>query len=155
MLIAQRFRATFRQSPGTACHPDSATSPIHRVMITPLQPRRVLVVDDAPLIREIIARTLRTAGHTIDTATDGQEALAKFREGKWDLVITDLFMPHMNGEELAAAIRAEAPGVPVVLLTGTPTAVRDPSAFLALLPKPFRGNEILEIIAAIPCETSA
>ena len=82
------------------------------------QPWRVLVVDDQPVFVNILRHYLAHDLHTVETALDGREALAKFRARKFDLVITDRAMPHMPGEELAAALKRIAPQTRVILLTG-------------------------------------
>jgi len=79
---------------------------------------RVLVVDDQEIICELIAEHLASDGHTTASAADGHEALELFRDGLFDLVITDQSMPMMNGVQLGAAIKAISPETPVVLLTG-------------------------------------
>ena len=85
--------------------------------------RRILVVDDQESYLKVLRHYLTGDGHRVETALDGREALEKFRaagggsEG-FDLVITDKAMPEMNGEQLAAAVKALAPGTVVILLTG-------------------------------------
>ena len=79
--------------------------------------RRILVVDDESLVCHTITILLKVDGHTVTTASSGEQALALFEPSKFDLVITDYAMPAMTGVELAAAIKSRAPGQPVVLLT--------------------------------------
>ena len=82
---------------------------------------RILVVDDQPVLCEILSEYLTGDGHRVETAGDGHEALAKFRgagAGAFQLVITDQIMPGLAGLELAGVIKAEAPEVRVILLTG-------------------------------------
>lgn len=79
--------------------------------------RRILIVDDEPFVCDAVKMMMKFDGHTVETASDGPEALAKFEPGKFDLVITDFAMPSMKGDELAVAIKARAPGQPVVLIT--------------------------------------
>ncbi len=85
-------------------------------------PRRVLVVDDQPVLCEILVDYLAEEGHTVETALDGIDALAKFRAvagtNGFELVITDKAMPGMNGEQLAAEIKRTAPETRIILLTG-------------------------------------
>ncbi len=85
---------------------------------TPDYPLRILVVEDEPLVKEVIYVYLGEDGHTVDTAENGVEALEKFEAGDYDIVLTDRFMPEMNGDQLAAAIKERHPETPVVLLTG-------------------------------------
>jgi signal transduction histidine kinase len=81
-------------------------------------PLRVLVADDQEIICELLSEYLRTDGHAVTHALDGIAALEKFEAGEFDLVVTDQSMPGLNGVQLAAAIKAARPGIPVVLLTG-------------------------------------
>ncbi len=80
--------------------------------------RRILVVDDQPIILELLQTQLREDGHEIETANDGCEALEKLGAGGFDLLLTDQSMPGMTGEELAVAAREKFPALPVILLTG-------------------------------------
>jgi CheY-like chemotaxis protein len=82
------------------------------------EPLRVLVVDDQPLLCEILVDYLQKDGHSTATATGGEEALEKFQTEPFDLLITDSAMPGMSGHELAAAIRKFRHGTMVILLTG-------------------------------------
>jgi CheY-like chemotaxis protein len=80
---------------------------------------RILVVEDEPLVREVLGVYLSEDQHEIVTASDGREGLEKFRTGGgFDLVLTDRAMPEMNGDALAAEIKRLKPGQPVILLTG-------------------------------------
>lgn len=78
----------------------------------------VLVVDDQPILRQLLCEYLESDLHTARTAASGEEAIAKFRTEHFDLVITDQVMAEMNGFELAAELKALKPEVPVILLTG-------------------------------------
>jgi PleD family two-component response regulator len=82
------------------------------------KPLRVLVVDDQPVLTEILAETLSRDWHTVTTALNGRDAFDKFEREDFDLVITDKAMPEMNGDQLAAAIKARAPELPIIMLTG-------------------------------------
>jgi CheY-like chemotaxis protein len=81
-------------------------------------PLRILVVDDQPVLCEILSTYLTNDSHLVETAADGAEALEKFSAGSFDLVITDHVMPGISGGELAAIIKERSPRTPVVLLTG-------------------------------------
>ena len=82
----------------------------------PYMTRTILVVDDEPTQREMLAEALEAEGFTIVTAADGRAALLKFREVKPDLVLLDLMLPEMSGIEVCRIIRAES-GVPILMLT--------------------------------------
>src|SRR5205823_2922858 len=79
---------------------------------------RVLIVDDEPLIRQVISGFLHIDRHAVEAAGSGQEALALLGTQTFDLVITDRAMPDMGGDELAATVKATAPTVPIIMLTG-------------------------------------
>ena len=79
---------------------------------------RILVVEDEPLVREVISVYLSEDHHEITTAVNGRDGLQKFREGKFDVVLTDRAMPEMNGDQLAAEIKRLKPDQPLILLTG-------------------------------------
>jgi CheY-like chemotaxis protein len=79
--------------------------------------RKILVVDDEPFVCDAVRMMLAFDGHAVETASSGKEALVMFEKGKYDLVITDYAMPNMKGDELAATIKARAPGQPVVMIT--------------------------------------
>jgi two-component system response regulator PilR (NtrC family) len=82
--------------------------------------RRILVVDDEPLVRQSVQMLLEGDGYVVDEAESGPEALALFEPGKFDMVFTDYFMPEMKGDQLTAAIKKRSPKQPVVLLTAFP-----------------------------------
>ena len=80
--------------------------------------RRVLVVDDDPMIREVISTYLDEDGYTVELAANGREGLEKFCAAEFDIVLTDRSMPEMNGDQLAREVKKRKPNVPVLLLTG-------------------------------------
>jgi len=79
--------------------------------------RRILVVDDEPLVRYTVQILLQDDGYVVDEAESGFEALALFEPGKFDMIFTDYFMPEMKGDQLAAAIKSRCPKQPIVLIT--------------------------------------
>ena len=79
---------------------------------------RLLIVDDEKNIREGLAAALEMDGHEVVTAAFGDEGWKRFQKGDIDLVITDLRMPGLSGEELLKRILGESPGIPVIMLTG-------------------------------------
>ena len=81
--------------------------------------KRILSVDDSASIRQMVGFTLRNAGYEVAEAVDGQDGLAKAEGSRFDLVITDLNMPNMDGLQLIEALRKQ-PGytfVPILMLT--------------------------------------
>lgn len=91
---------------------------MRRAMPQPNAPLRVLVVDDQPILCQLVCEHLQEDLHTVETAFSGSEALEKFRAAPFDLVITDQVMAEMTGEQLAGAIKELNPKTPVILLTG-------------------------------------
>ena len=79
---------------------------------------RVLIADDSSTMRKIILRSLQAAGiPSAVEASDGDEAVALFKPGTFDLVLTDWNMPGKTGLEVARAIRAQDPKVPIIMIT--------------------------------------
>ncbi|MDH4260034.1 MAG: response regulator [Gammaproteobacteria bacterium] len=80
--------------------------------------RKVLVVDDDPVIARSFDRVLSGKGYAVISARDGDEALRKLHDEDYDVVFTDIKMPGMSGIEVAERIRATQPWLPVVIVTG-------------------------------------
>ncbi len=114
---------------------------------------RILVVEDEPLVKEVVFAYLGEEGHRVDTAGNGVEALAKFEAGDYDIIVTDRSMPEMNGEQLAIAIKERNPKMPVVLLTGFGELMEDgaeqPPGVDATVSKPFTFASLRMAIAAV------
>jgi len=108
---------------------------------------RVLCVDDEPVILQILRRLLEVQGFDAVTNSDPLAALASFGEGMFEVVITDIHMPHMDGLSLMRALREKQPDLPVVVVTGQGTvdtaiqALREGAS--GMLVKPFTGEELL------------
>ena len=111
-------------------------------------PLRILVVEDEPLVREVIGVYLREDKHQIETAANGREGLERYRLGGFDLVLTDRAMPEMNGDVLAAEIKKIDPHQPVILLTGfgdlMTGAGEKPEGVDLVVSKPFTLNSLRE-----------
>ena len=117
--------------------------------VTGIRPLVVLAVDDDGLVLMNTAVMLQDMGHTVFEATSGNQALEILRrEPSVDLVITDHAMPRMTGAQLAAAIKAERPDLPVILATGYAELPPDVDARLPKLGKPFRQQELMQAVTA-------
>jgi PAS domain S-box-containing protein len=79
--------------------------------------RKILVVDDDTAVRESVAEILRDEGAVVASVGNGREAIERMRRERFDLVLSDVVMPEMDGYELFQAARREAPDTPVVLMT--------------------------------------
>ncbi len=80
--------------------------------------KRILLVEDEGLVRELIGRLLAKDEHTVIEANNGAEALSLFTKGRFDLVLTDFEIPFIKGDELATRIKQVAPGQPILMITG-------------------------------------
>jgi CheY-like chemotaxis protein len=123
-------------------------------MKTPAFPqRRLLVVDDEPLVRDAVKMMLELDGHVVETANSGKDALAKLAKGQFDLVITDFEMPIMKGDELAAAIKARVPNQRVVMITAYAEMLEASGKPLTgvdyIISKPFLLENLREAIAKV------
>ena len=109
---------------------------------------RILVIDDEADVRELVAEVLAGRGHSVTVAGGGREGLACFETGRYDLVLTDLGMPDLNGWEVARAVKACAPYVPVLLLTGWADAESsaDVPRIEGIIEKPF---DVKRLAAAV------
>jgi CheY-like chemotaxis protein len=105
------------------------------------QPRRILIVDDEPTVRQSVQLLLQDDGYIVDEAGSGAEALALFEPGKFDMVFTDYLMPEMKGDQLAATIKRLSPKQPVVMLTAFPEKLQSSDCPLggvdSIICKPF------------------
>ena len=108
----------------------------------------VLVVDDEPVIVQLVAMVLKQNGYAVLTASGGVEALMVYSSyhSKVDLVLTDVVLPGMNGVELANRIRALDPTVKIVLMSGSvPDDIKVPPE-LQLLTKPFLPTQLIKVV---------
>jgi CheY-like chemotaxis protein len=111
---------------------------------------QVLVIDDDASVREVVCYLLASFGYNCQTAADGARGLARFDEGGWDIVVTDLAMPEMSGWEVAEAIRRRSPTMPIVLITGlvdSEVLRRADERGLPVVPKPFRVEMLRTVLA--------
>jgi len=112
---------------------------------------RVLIVDDEQSVRDLVAKTLTMADYDVDTAPDGPSALDRLQKNDYDLLITDLKMPGMDGLSVIREARQKSAALPIVIITGYST---EASAIEAInlgvcgyLTKPFRLPRVLAVAA--------
>ena len=79
---------------------------------------RILVIDDEPLVRQMLEVRLTRAGHEVVTAPDGEEAIAVHNSQAAELVITDIFMPEKDGLETIQELRRETPELKIIAVSG-------------------------------------
>jgi PAS domain S-box-containing protein len=124
-----------------------------------LRPGRILVVDDEPDVAAVVKDVLATAGHEIDTAISGADALRMIELTRYDLVFTDLGMPDMSGWDVAERIGAAKPGLLVALVTGWGTSLDEADAarrgVSAVVHKPFEIDELLAVAHRLLSKSSA
>ena len=113
----------------------------------------ILVVDDEPQVREFISAALTGDGHRVETANDGADGLRRFRDGTFDVVLTDKAMPGMNGDQMASAIKMMKPRTPVMLLTGFGQFLdkADLPSIDILLSKPIGIGKLREALSSALC----
>jgi signal transduction histidine kinase len=113
---------------------------------------RILVVDDEPQVRAMLVALLGRAGHTVAQAADGQEAIERAGREQWDLIISDMTMPRLDGPGLLQQLRAQGVATPVILVTGRVDseglARARSSDACAVLAKPFEAVRLLALVAA-------
>jgi CheY-like chemotaxis protein len=119
---------------------------------------RVLFIDDEPLLREMIQEVLSFHQHQVESAEGGEAGVAMFEKAKakgqpFDVVITDLGMPGMDGKQVAERIKASSPKTPVILLTGWGMMLEEKGEGMsnvdALMNKPPRANDLLQVLAKV------
>jgi PAS domain S-box-containing protein len=116
--LGTTMRLIFRIVPaGSATAADTLTQ------LRPAQPSRILAIDDDPIILKSLREILEQDGHSVAIAGGGESGIGAFRAASargepFEVVITDLGMPHVDGRAVAAEIKSRAPDVPVIMLTG-------------------------------------
>ncbi len=114
---------------------------------------KILLVDDEAPVREFVDRVLREAGYTTARAASGAEALAIAEQSPFDLLVADVLMPQMTGDELARRLRQGDPNLKVLYLTGYSDQLFKNKATLweneAFLDKPCTANALLEAVSLL------
>lgn len=115
-----------------------------------LKPLHILVVDDEPIIQEIIGNFLEKDGHTYEFANDGREGLIKFKSNNFDLVITDKAMPDVSGDQLSSFLKEISPKTPIIMITGFGSIMNSageiPETVDCLLSKPLKFQDFKNAI---------
>ncbi|MGQ9646614.1 MAG: response regulator [Thermodesulfobacteriota bacterium] len=110
----------------------------------------ILVIDDDDRVRTLLKDILVYGGHQVIEAPDGVQGMKYLEEGKFDMVLTDLGMPAMNGWEVAKRVKRKTPRIPVGLITGwgihPDEQLMKESGVDLLIGKPFQVKDILEAV---------
>ncbi|MDQ2622295.1 MAG: response regulator [Actinomycetota bacterium] len=116
---------------------------------------RILAVEDSGAIRLLLTRRLKLAGHAVETAADGIQAIRKLEdtvpEDRPELILLDLTMPQLDGAGTLPSIRRLAPGVPVILVSAQPDLDRIETSVNveASVPKPIDFDLLNRLIAEL------
>ncbi len=119
--------------------------------IPPLRKKKqLLVVDDNEAIQDVLSRTLSFMGYDVTVADNGLEGIAHFLARTYDLVVTDIQMPLMNGWEFSRLVKEQSPGTPVIVVTGffdnTNWENMNMNHVDAIIMKPFNLEEIKKTV---------
>ena len=109
---------------------------------------QTLVVEDDMLVRMAIVDMLETAGHGVAEAPDAETALTRLeREEQFDVLISDISLPGLSGEDLAHAVHSRWPAIRIVLVSGRDRpALAKSTGSVSFLPKPFQFEELLKAV---------
>jgi DNA-binding response OmpR family regulator len=116
--------------------------------------KKMLIIDDDPVMRESLVTVLETEGFKVSQAADGREGLSKALEGAYDLIAMDLVMPELGGLEVCRKLREKGISAPVIILTGQKKEEIDKVLGLELgaddyLVKPFGTKEFVARVHAL------
>jgi len=110
----------------------------------------ILLVDDEDDVRATVKYLLTMEGYSVTEATDGLQGLELYRQGHYDLVITDLVMPRMRGDEMVAEIKKTNPDQRVIMITAHAEMLHPRTTGLVrLLPKPFRVEDLRQVLKEV------
>lgn len=116
---------------------------------------RILIIDDDALLRNVLAKALVHAGHTVIQAEDGRQGIDLMRATEVDVAITDLIMPVQEGVETIIALRRDHPDVPVIAMSGGASnsplylEIAEKIGARHILSKPFLTRELVALIGEI------
>lgn len=129
-------------------------------MSTQAAPLRFLVVDDTEDIRDLMSRMVVRLGHLADQAADGVEAVEALAQNSYDIMLLDLTMPRMSGEDVVRWLREHpdrGEGLDVVVVSawaGEQRAVLQELGVTSVLPKPLRGQQLRDLIEGKSARTA-
>jgi CheY-like chemotaxis protein len=112
---------------------------------------RILVIDDEDSVRDVLSRILKTKGHRVVVASNGEEGIERFRSELFDLVFTDLGMPKLSGWDVGKAIKGINPKVPIAMITGWGVELDreklSESGIDLIVSKPFNFDQVIRLVS--------
>jgi signal transduction histidine kinase/ActR/RegA family two-component response regulator len=122
--------------------------------VTPIKESRqarILVIDDEDSVRDILSRMLKTKGHQVVVASNGEEGIEQFRSQPFDLVFTDLGMPKISGWEVGKTIKGINPKIPIAMITGWGMELdrekMSESGIDLIVSKPFNFDQVIRLVS--------
>jgi GAF domain-containing protein/CheY-like chemotaxis protein len=119
--------------------------------IKELRQARILVIDDEDSVRDILSRMLKTKGHQVAVASNGEEGIERFKSEPFDIVLTDLGMPRLSGWEVGKAIKGINPKVPIAMITGWGVELdrekMRESGIDLIISKPFNFDQVIQLVS--------
>ncbi len=110
----------------------------------------VLVVDDDDAIRALVTRVLQRNQYAVEQASNGEEAMTKLQQGRFDVILLDLMMPIMSGFDVIDRLTIESPDQPVVVMSAASDRdfqrVSNAAVVQSIIRKPFELSELLEAV---------
>lgn len=107
---------------------------------------RILIIDDEPDISGLIREALTRFGYTVETAANGRQGLQRLQDTSFDLVVTDMYMPDLDGACIIRQVRSSSrPYTPVIGISGTPWRLEGADCD-AVLPKPFPLQALVDTV---------
>jgi len=101
----------------------------------------ILLAEDSPEVSMTVREILASAGHTVTCARNGTEALAQLKSGSFSLIVSDIWMPEMDGIALLKSLRGGGNNIPVIVISGG--APNAPLTYTAPLASTFGANEVI------------
>ncbi len=112
----------------------------------PSAPASILVIDDETAILKMLAMALSRKGYQVDTADSGEKGVKKLHSNEYHLVITDMVMGKMSGDDVLENVRnLKGDSIPIIAMSGTPWLM-DKQSFDAVIPKPYSLKLLFEMV---------
>ena len=113
----------------------------------------ILIIDDDPLMVDVLREMLEHAGYDVRTALGGADGIKAYHDSQANVVITDLIMPNKDGVSVIADLKKEFPGSRIIAMSGTPDVEKYAKAVAAevnrIIIKPFESDELLDAVAQL------